>query len=322
MRVTPQAFFGVLCAAGFSMIYRSKLICTSLALCISSTAFAQDIALITPYLSQPGTQAYVDSFNTRADQRGWAVDVIHTEGDLDAVISEMKKVVEKGVDAIVVNVDPSKIDSGLRAATNAEIPVVGMDAESHPLLAANITSNGYAMAAETAAYIANRIDGTGNVVMFTYDPFPPVQVRGVIADAIFNNYPDISVIERITPEISDGAISDSRAKMADVLDANPQPGSISAVWAAWDQPALGALEAIKAAGRSNEGIVITGIDANPQARQAISEGGNFEATVEQDFEAIGRKAADVVAQLMAGDAPQHRSIYVPARLLSAEDINN
>jgi ribose transport system substrate-binding protein len=124
-----------------------------------------------------------------------------------------------------------------------------MDAGSDPLLVTNVTSNGYAMAAETAVYVANRIGGAGNVVMFVFDPFPPVQVRGVIADAVFGNFPDITVLDRVTPDVSDGGIADSRAKMEAILAANPEPGSISAVWAAWDQPALGALQAIEAAGR-------------------------------------------------------------------------
>ena len=74
-----------------------------------------------------------------------------------------------------------------------------VDAGSDPLLVTNVTSNGYAMAAETAAYVANRIGGAGSVVMFVYDPFPPVQVRGHIADAVFSNFPDIKVINRVTP---------------------------------------------------------------------------------------------------------------------------
>ncbi len=114
--------------------------------------------------------------------------------------------------------------------------------------------------------------------MFVFDAFPPVQVRGVVADAVFGNYPDIKILDRVTPDVSDGGIADSRAKMEAILAANPTPGSISAVWAAWDQPALGALQAIEAAGRDKEGIVITGIDANPQARDAIAKGGNFEAS--------------------------------------------
>ena len=63
-------------------------------------------------------------------------------------------------------------------AEAAGIPVVGMDAGMSPYLATNVTSNGYAMAAETAAYVVNRLNGQGNVVMFVFDPFPPVQIRG------------------------------------------------------------------------------------------------------------------------------------------------
>ena len=63
-----------------------------------------------------------------------------------------------------------------------------MDSGADPLLVTNVTSNGYAMAAETSVYVANRIEGKGNVVMFVFDAFPPVQIRGVIADAVFGTF--------------------------------------------------------------------------------------------------------------------------------------
>ena len=288
----------------------------------AGTAAAQEVAVITPYLAQPGTQFYVEGFSRAAAEKGWNVNVIDTAGDVGAVISRIEDVVTQGVDAIVINVDPAQVGAGLATAADAGIPVVGMDAGSDPLVAANITSNGYAMAAETAVYVANRIGGAGNVVMFTFDPFPPVQVRGVIADAVFGNFPDIEVIDRITPDVSDGGIADSRAQMEALLAANPEPGSIAAVWAAWDQPALGALQAIEAAGRDGEGIVITGIDANPQARDAIARGGSFEASVAQDFEGIGRTTADTVERLLAGEELRQKVIYVPTRLITAANVND
>jgi ribose transport system substrate-binding protein len=147
-----------------------------------------------------------------------------------------------------------------------------------------------------------------------------VQVRGAIADAVFANHPDITVLDRITPDVSDGGIADARAKMEAVLAANPEPGSIAAVWAAWDQPALGALQAIEAAGRQGEGIVITGIDANPQAREAIAAGGNFEASVAQDFAGIGRTTADTVARLLAGEELRTSVIYVPTVLITTANV--
>lgn len=297
-----------------------RLLCTVGGLIVlGGIAAAQDapsVAVITPYLAQPGTQFYLDGFQAEAEARGWEVNVVDTAGDIAAVVSRLEDAVTQQVGAIVINVDPAQVEAGLVQAQAAGIPVVGMDAGASELLVTNVTSNGYAMAAETAAYVVNRIGGEGRVVMFTFDPFPPVQQRGVVADAIFGNYPDIEVVDRVTPDVQDGGIADSRAKMEAILAANPEPGSIAAVWAAWDQPALGALQAIEAAGRGEEGIVITGIDANPQAREAIAAGGSFEASVAQDFVGIGAAAADAVARALAGEEIREPVIYVPTTLVT------
>ncbi|MEO4042602.1 substrate-binding domain-containing protein [Hoeflea sp. CAU 1731] len=281
---------------------------------------AEKVAVITPYLAQPGTQFYLEGFQTAAGEKGWDVNVIDTAGDVAAVISRIEDAVNQNVDAIVINVDPTQVAAGLEVAKQAEIPVIGMDSGADALLVTNVTSNGYAMAAETATYVADRIGGKGNVVMFVFDPFPPVQIRGVIADAVFGNFPDIEVIDRVTPDVQDGGIADSRAKMEAILAAHPEKGSIAAVWAAWDQPALGALQAIEDAGRADEGIVITGIDANPQAQEAIATGGNFEASVAQDFVGIGTATADAVARTLAGETIKERAIYVPAKLVTSANV--
>jgi len=292
----------------------------AISLLISASAtFAETVAVITPYLAQPGTQAAIEGFESAASKKGWDVNVIDTAGDIAAAISRIEDSITQNVDAIVINVDPAQISAGLQSAKDAGIPVVGLDAGADPLLVANVTSNGYAMAAETSVYIANRIEGSGKVVMFVFDAFPPVQIRGVIADAVFGNFPDIEVLDRVTPDVSDGGIADSRAKMEAILAANPEPGSISAVWAAWDQPALGALQAIEGAGRDNEGIVITGIDANPQARDAIAQAGNFEASIAQDFAAMGAAAADVLASTFSGQEQRASVIYVPTKMVTANN---
>jgi ribose transport system substrate-binding protein len=232
----------------------------------------------------------------------------------------MQDVVTQGVDAIVINVDPAQVPA-LADANSAGIPVFGMDAGSVPELVVNVTSNGYAMAAETASYVVDRLNGAGRVVMFVFPPYPPVQKRGVIAEAIFGNTPDLEIIDQVVPDVTDGGIADSRARMEAILAANPEPGSISAVWAAWDQPALGALQAIEAAGREGEGIVIVGIDANPQAREAIAQGGNFEASIAQDFEGIGSTVADQVEIILNGGEIRQTTIYVPTTLITSANAS-
>jgi ribose transport system substrate-binding protein len=304
----------------FTLFMLTAVLLLALAAGAVTAQDAPTVAVVTPYLAQPGTQFMVEAFQAAAEEKGWTVNVIDTAGDVAAVVSRLEDVVNQGVDAIVINVDPSAVGVGLEAAAAAGIPVFGMDAGSDPLLVTNVTSNGYAMAAETSTYVVDRLNGQGRVVMFVFDPYPPVQKRGIIADAIFANHPDIEVVDRITPDVTDGGIADSRARMEAVLAANPEAGSINAVWAAWDQPALGALQAIEAAGREGEGIVIVGIDANPQALEAIAAGGNFEASVAQDFTGIGQKTADLVEQVLGGAELTQRVVYVPTTLVTASNV--
>lgn len=308
MKIIRRSFLGLATGSALALM-------TGVAL-----AAGEKITVITPYLSQPGTQFYVEAFQEKAKANGWDVNVVDTKGDVAAVISRLEDAANQKPAAIVINVDPSQVTAGLEAAKAAGIPVFGMDAGASPLLVTNVTSNGYSMAADTAAYVSNRINGKGNVVMFIFEAFPPVQQRGIIADTIFKNNPGIKVIDHVTPDVKDGGIADSRAKMEAILAAHPEKGSISAVWAAWDQPALGALQAIEAAGRGGEGIVITGIDANPEARAAIAKAGNFEASMAQDFKGIGAKVAEYVKRKLSGEAIKQSVIYVPTRLITSANV--
>jgi len=295
------------------------LLALPLGFSLVSAQDAPTIAVLTPYLAQPGTQFMVEAFQAAAEEKGWTVNVVDTAGDIAALNSRVQDVVTQGVDAIVINVDPTQVPA-LSEANDAGIPVFGMDAGSVPEVVVNVTSNGYAMAAETATYIIDRLNGVGRVVLFEFPPYPPVQKRGVIAEAIFGNTPDIEIVDTVVPDVTDGGIADSRARMEAILAANPDAGSISAVWAAWDQPALGALQAIEAAGRKGEGIIIVGIDANPQALDAIAAGGNFEASVAQDFNGIGSTVADQIEMYLANGSLTQRTVYVPTTLVTAANV--
>ena len=302
---------------------RSFAFLALIAVLLTSAALAQDesptVAVLTPYLAQPGTQFMVEGFQAAAEERGWTVNVIDTAGSIPDLNSRVQDVITQQVDAIVINVDPTQIPA-LSEAVDAGIPVFGMDAGSVPEVLVNVTSNGYEMAAVTATYVVDQLNGVGNVVMFGFNPYPPVQKRGVVAQAIFDNSPDINVIEFVEPDVTDGGIADSRARMEAILAANPEPGSISAVWAAWDQPALGALQAIEAAGREGEGIIITGIDANPQALEAIAQGGNFEASIAQDFSGIGALVAEQVERYLDGEGLTQSVVYAPTTLVTAANV--
>ena len=167
------------------------------------------------------------------------MDKIDTSRDVAALVSRMEDVALQKVDEMVINVDPSQIRNGLLAAKDAGIPVFGMDSGADQLLTANVTSNGYVTSAESATHAFDQLNGKGNAVMFIFEPYPPVQKRGAIAKSIFNNEADIKIMEKITPSFDRGPLEGACSAMEAVLTADPEKSSIQAVWAAWDDPALG-----------------------------------------------------------------------------------
>ena len=83
---------------------------------------------------------------------------------------------------------------------------------------------------------------------------------------------------------------------------------------------MGALQAIEALGRQNEGIVIVGLDAIEPAREAIAAGGGFEATVAQDFAGIAQTLARNIDTYWRIGSLAQKSVYVPATLVTIDDL--
>ena len=108
-------------AGGHDLAIKSTLrragVAVAAAFALAATAgaaiAAAKIAVITPYLAQPGTQFYVEAFQEAAKANGWDVNVIDTKGDVAAVISRIEDVSNQKVDAIVINVDPGQVAAGL-----------------------------------------------------------------------------------------------------------------------------------------------------------------------------------------------------------------
>lgn len=279
----------------------------------------KQILLFTPWMKEPGTQLMVEAFTALAAKQGWHTDLWQ---DTRRFHQELADLVATGQqpDAIVVNVSPETIRSTLEIAQMAGIPVVGMDADQSSLLLSNISSDAYAMAAVTASYIAGAVQsgGGGRVVLMAYDDYLPVQKRRVVAQAILENTETLAVARVIIPDVATGSFESARAQMIEVLAENPEPGSIRAVWAAWDEPGLGALAAIEALNRQDEGILITGVDATPPALKAIARGSNFQATVKQDFTGIAQMVADVLLRYFDGETAINAVYSVPVEFIDRE----
>jgi ribose transport system substrate-binding protein len=94
-----------------------------------------------------------------------------------------------------------------------------------------------------------------------------------------------------------------------ILQAHPE---VNALFSANDLMALGAVEAIAAAGKTGQ-ITVVGFDALAEARAAVQKG-TMAGTVAQDPAQMGRVGVEWAARLLKGETPP-ADIAVPIRLV-------
>ncbi|CAN5816328.1 substrate-binding domain-containing protein [soil metagenome] len=282
----------------------------------SGATATKTIAIVTPYMANATTKFAIDKFQEYGKAKGWNVTVTDTNADFNLLVSRIEDAVTQKADAIVLGMgDPAQMTKGLDAAKAAGIPVFGLDAGVADGVALNITSDNEALGQMSAHYLAEAIGGKGNVIMFTHDPHPGVRARGAAAAAEFAKYPDIKVIEKKHIEVP-GPVDFARSLTQDLLTAHPD-GEIQGIWAGWDEPALGAVQAIEAAGR--KGIIVVGIDGTDFAKAEILKGGTFGATVQQDFDGMAKQLSDIVEQDLSGSKPDKNLVTIPGQLITKEN---
>lgn len=274
------------------------------------------VAVVTPYMANATTRYAIEQFEKYGKEQGWNVTVTDTNADFNQLVSRIEDAVTQKVDAIVLGMgDPAQMTKGLESAQAAGIPVFGLDAGNGPGVVLNITSDNGQLGQETARFLAEAIGGKGAVVMFTHDPHPGVRARAEAAAAEFATYPEIIVLDKKHIEVP-GPVDFARNATQDLLTAYPNDGDIAGIWAGWDEPALGATQAIEAAGRS--GITVVGIDGTDFARAEIAKGGPFAASIAQDFDGMAQQLVDIVDAYLNGEQPASESVQIPGVLVAGE----
>jgi ribose transport system substrate-binding protein len=299
----------------FPVVVALGIVCTlGLSACSDGSSGTPDakkapqIAVISPYLSQqPTTREVVDDFSAAAKAKGYTVTTVDTASDFAKMNTEIQQAASRKVSAIVLGQgDPKQMGPGLRAAKAAGVPVIGIDAGEADGIAVNVTSDNTFLGRTSAQAMVDAIGGQGSVLMFTFDPFEPVRLRGQEARKYFESK-GIKVIDYVQIDAPNG-LADSKTKAKDALAKYPK-GAINGIWCAWDQSANGAYQAVQAAGRSD--VKITGVDGQQFAIAAIDKGGPWVATVKQDWPTIATTAADQISIILGGGKPQSTSILVP-----------
>lgn len=262
-----------------------------------------------------------------ATQDGLTLQIEDAQNDVGKQLNQIQNFIASGVDAIIVNpVDTDATVAMSQAAADAGIPLVYVNREpvnvdSLPDNQAFVASNELESGTLETQEICRILKEQGKteakaVVMMGELSNQAARVRTQdIKDVIAT--PECSFITIVEEQSANW----SRTQGADLVTNWLSAGvEFDAVIANNDEMAIGAIQALKTAGRAMDSVVIGGIDATADALAAMAAG-ELDVTVFQNAAGQGQGAVDAAVKLSRGETVE-KKVYVPFELVTPANLAN
>lgn len=249
-----------------------------------------------------------------AEAQGWETITVDARGSVDEANSAMENLVTRGVDALVVSVFPSSaLSSGVAAAAAAGVPVAnwgGGLADGVPFAADT------ALGDEIAQRVVADMSGQGELLVLGYRPGLPCQRREAALDAAIEGT-DIEVTkQQIT--IPGAATSAEEATLGWVASRPPSDTPL-AVWACYDDPATGAVSALRQTGRDD--VLSYGLNGTAPAIDLVKQG-ELTATLWIDGPAQGKELAQLLIQHLTNpDSVEPQEIGGTTQVIDHDNVD-
>lgn len=227
-----------------------------------------------------------------AKKNGWETSLIDAQGAPDKAISAIQTLVQKKVDMIVTTVfPPASVTGGALAAKAAGIPIASLGGGTGNGVQAN-----WDVGTESGKAVAERMiedtGGDGALLALGYKPGLPCQQRETaLMDAIESESYEVDRQEVPIPGQVEAATKFTQAWLA----SHPKSAGEATIWACFDEPAIGAISALKQAGRSD--VKVYAIDGLPPAFKAIGDG-RLTATAWINAFGAGTEIGEAVPQIV------------------------
>ncbi|AGA11626.1 sugar ABC transporter substrate-binding protein [Sinorhizobium meliloti] len=254
---------------------------------------------------------------------GVTVQVEDAQNDTSRQLDQVQNFVSSGVDAIiVVAVDGDSTPALTKMATDAGIPIVyanhpPADVDKLPETAAFVGSNEIDSGTLETKEVCRLLGGKGAayVLMGPLNNHSSLTRTKDIHDVIATDEcKGMSVIE-------EQSANWDRLEAANIMTNWLSTGrEFDAVIANNDEMAIGAIQAMKAAGVDMSKVVVGGIDATPDGLAAMAAG-DLDVTVFQNAIAQGVAAMDAAVAL-SRDRKTERQIWVPFELVTPENMKD
>lgn len=256
-----------------------------------------------------------ESIREKAEELGVKLIVNDARRSAERQVQQIENFLLQDVDAIILN--PCELDASSPAVTKAiaaGVPIVNVNSQTRAEPTAFVGSRDEESAQIAMEYIAERLNGQGNVLMMQGFMGQTAQIdreRG--AQEILAKYPGLKLLAVQTAEWD-------RAKAVTLMENWIQSfgEEIDAVFAQNDEMGMGAVIALEQAGIKDK-VFVASVDAIADALDAV-KAGRLDATVFQDARGQGSTAVETALKVINGE-PYEKKVFIPFQLVTKNNVD-
>ena len=286
--------------------------------CSKSTNSVKKIAVVISTLNNPWFVVLGETAKQRAEELGYEAVIFDSQNDPSKETEHFDNIIASKYKAILLNpTDEKGSVANVKAAKEAGIPVFCMDREldEKDLAVSQILSDNYAGCVILGQYFVKKLNSKGAYV----------EIIGLVGNnitwsrskgfhSVVDNYPDLKMVAQQSGEFD-------RNKAMEVMETMLQANqNIDAVFCGNDAMAMGAYQAIRAAGKEDK-IMVFGFDGAADVIDAMRDG-KIEATCMQFPKTMAKTAAEFADKYIKGERNFKQKIPVAVELVTQENIGN
>lgn len=303
---------------------RILVLCLALVMCMSMMSFATaEEKTITLGISMNSMDQYrttwLEKFKALASEKGYTVYDTNADNDASKQISDVESLVLKTPDVLIVTpVDSEGIVPAIDVATAANIPVIVIDNAANTEVTTWISDtqglNGQIQADYLKAWLdedESRVANVGYLVgMYSMEAAMP---RMYDFQAAFEGDDRFTWIAEADANWS----ADNAMKITeDWIQAHPDMNVFACMS---DEIAIGCIQALKAAGKNMDEVIVMGVDGSDAAMEYLLSG-DLDCTAARDVDKEVACAMEMAEKIAAGETVEAETHPMAIYALTKDDV--
>ncbi|SFY33182.1 inositol transport system substrate-binding protein [Paracoccus pantotrophus] len=283
-----------------------------------STSALADGKFVVGYANMADTDVFVMARKTafiEAAKSDPDIEINFADANNDAArqLDQIDNLIAQGVNAlVVVPVDFEGIVPGVEKANEAGIPVIALGIQSAGGQSTFVGSKNIDAGRMQGEFMKEKLPQDAKILYLQGTPglYHSQERKKGFEEAL--ERPDVTILASLSGNYDR---AEGMKVTEDWIQSFPE---FNAIVAANDQMALGALQALQAAGRL-DGVMISGVDGTPDALNAI-KAGEMSQSIFQNAAGQAEAAFEVVEMIKKGEEPPAEKL-VPFESITAENVD-